>query len=114
MATVVPTRRRSSLLKGPPRRQSSTASTAAEKGESSSNPQQPPPAPAAVRKPHEQLAQCRTDFFKRMQASLEEATTMGRRADVLGEHQRVQVRVAHAMQSIDRSISIDHDRYQMN
>ena len=101
MATVVPSRRRSSLLKGL-RRQGSTsestsaatAAAAAEKGEGSSSPvaQEPAPTPApAVRKTHEQLAQYRADFFKRVQASLEEATAIGSRADVLVEHQRVQV-----------------------
>lgn len=102
MATVVPSRRRSSLLKGL-RRQGSTsestsaataAAAAAEKGEGSSSPvaQEPAPTPApAVRKTHEQLARYRADFFKRVQASLEEATAIGSRADVLVEHQRVQV-----------------------
>lgn len=115
--TAPPTRRRSSLLKwlqqpGAPRRQGSiTASigTAASSGEADGNHQKQQQQPQdhatvdpAARKTHEQLAQYRAGFLQRMQASLEEATAIGGRADVLVAHQRVQVcTMDHAVRSIE-------------
>ena len=110
------TRRRSSLLKGLDdsskaglRRRGSSFSAAvgersgldgsqqqrrlSQSSSSSQQAQQPPPMDPVTRKTHEQLAQCRANFMQRMQASLEEATAIGGRADVLVHHQRAQVRM---------------------
>jgi hypothetical protein len=104
------TRRRSSLLTGldagaspPSRRQSatlaaaaapaaatSTTAAAAAPSEEQQQLQQQHVTDPAARKTHEQLAQCRADFLKRMNASMEEAAALGGRGDVLAEHQRAQ------------------------